>query len=73
MDADTRNQKSGFTFRASKPVLVISLITLQVELDGLTGKLKFDQQGLRTGFYLSIIELKKSGLTQVNVYFICGS
>jgi hypothetical protein len=38
----------------------------KVELDGLTGRIKFDQQGLRTGFYLQIIELKKSGLQQVN-------
>ncbi len=37
-----------------------------MELDGLTGRIKFDQQGLRTGFYLQIIELKKSGLQQVN-------
>ena len=34
-------------------------------MDGLTGKVEFDQQGLRTGFRLDIIELKKSGLAQV--------
>jgi hypothetical protein len=38
-----------------------------VELDGLTGKIKFDEHGLRTGFHLHIIELKKSGLAQVNI------
>ena len=42
-------------------------VVVQVELDGLTGKIKFDQFGLRTGFYMDIIELKKFGLTQVNV------
>ncbi len=40
-------------------------VFFKVELDGLTGRIKFDQQGLRTGFYLQIIELKKSGLQQV--------
>ena len=37
----------------------------QVELEGLTGKIKFDQQGLRTEFTLQIVELKKHGLENV--------
>ena len=36
-----------------------------VEMDGLTGKVKFDQLGLRTDFTLEIVELKKQGLTKV--------
>ena len=36
-----------------------------VEMDGLTGKVKFDQRGLRTDFTLEIIELKKHGLERV--------
>ena len=35
-------------------------------MDGLTGDVRFDQQGLRSGFRLDIIELKKSGLNKVN-------
>ena len=38
---------------------------LQVEMDGLTGKIKFDQRGQRTDFELDIIELKRDGLTRV--------
>ena len=33
-----------------------------VELEGLTGKVKFDQLGRRTEFELQIVELKKHGL-----------
>ena len=36
-----------------------------VEMDGLTGKVKFDQLGLRTDFTLEIVELKRQGLTKV--------
>ena len=36
-----------------------------VEMDGLTGKVKFDQRGLRTDFNLEIVELKRKGLTKV--------
>ena len=36
-----------------------------VEMDGLTGKVKFDQRGLRTDFTLEIVELKRQGLTKV--------
>lgn len=34
-------------------------------MTGLTGKIKFDQHGLRTDFELQIVELKKDGLVQV--------
>ena len=37
----------------------------QVEMDGLTGKVKFDSQGKRTDFELEIVELKKDGLQKV--------
>jgi hypothetical protein len=36
-----------------------------VELDGLTGKIKFDSRGLRVDFELEIVELKKDGLQKV--------
>ena len=34
-------------------------------MNGLTGKIKFDQRGQRTDFELDIIELKRDGLTRV--------
>ena len=39
-----------------------------VEMDGLTGKVKFNQRGLRTDFTLEIIELKKHGLERVGTW-----
>ena len=39
-----------------------------VEMDGLTGKVKFDQRGLRTDFTLEIVELKRQGLTKVGSF-----
>ena len=35
---------------------------------GLTGRIKFDQHGLRTDFTLEIVELKKDGLLKVGTY-----
>ena len=40
----------------------------QVEMKGLTGKIKFDQHGLRTDFELEIVELKKDGLVKVGTW-----
>ena len=34
----------------------------QVEMEGLTGRIKFDPRGFRSDFDLEIIELKKEGL-----------
>ena len=39
----------------------------QVEIDGLTGRIKFDQRGVRTEFELEIVELKKHGLEKVEI------
>ena len=39
-------------------------------MDGLTGKIKFDSQGLRTDFQLEIVELKKDGLQKVIYYVV---
>ena len=39
---------------------------------GLTGKIKFDQHGLRTGFELDIIELKRDGLVKVGTWTEVG-
>eukprot|EP00094_Tigriopus_californicus_P003973 TCALIF_03827-PA protein Name:"Similar to GRIK2 Glutamate receptor ionotropic, kainate 2 (Macaca fascicularis)" AED:0.16 eAED:0.16 QI:0/0.7/0.45/1/0.8/0.81/11/0/556 len=43
-------------------------ICLKVEMQGLTGKIKFDQHGLRTDFELEITELKKDGLVKVGTW-----
>ena len=45
-----------------------------VEIEGLTGRIKFDQEGQRSDFQLEIVELKKHGLDKVlllqsNCYF----
>ncbi len=48
--------------------LLILSRSIQVEIDGLTGKIKFDQQGLRTNFTLEIVELKKDGLLSVGTW-----
>ena len=40
-------------------------------MDGLTGKIKFDQRGQRTDFELDIIELKRDGLTKVGKKYSC--
>ena len=37
-------------------------------MKGLTGRIKFDQHGLRTDFTLEIVELKKDGLLKVGTY-----
>ena len=45
----------------------------QVEMTGLTGKIKFDQHGIRSDFILEIVELKKDGLIKVwplTLYFL---
>ena len=39
-------------------------------MDGLTGKIKFDQRGQRTDFELDIIELKRDGLTKVGKKYL---
>ena len=36
-----------------------------VEIEGLTGRIKFDQEGQRSDFQLEIVELKKHGLDKV--------
>ena len=35
------------------------------DINGLTGRIKFDEDGLRTDFELEIVELKKHGLDKV--------
>ena len=37
-------------------------------MNGLTGKIKFNQHGLRSDFTLEIIELKKDGLVKVGTW-----
>ena len=39
-----------------------------VEMDGLTGKVKFAKSGLRTDFTLDIVELKRHGLEKVGTW-----
>ena len=36
------------------------------DINGLTGRIKFDENGLRTDFELEIVELKKHGLDKVD-------
>ncbi len=38
-----------------------------LEMEGLTGRIRFDSLGRRTDFELEIVELKKSGLEKVNI------
>ncbi len=40
-------------------------LSLQIEMDGLTGKIVFDTRGFRSDFTLDIIELKKDGMSKV--------
>ena len=40
----------------------------QVEMEGLTGFIKFDPQGLRTFFHLSVLELSPEGLQVVGLW-----
>ena len=37
------------------------------DINGLTGRIKFDENGLRTDFELEIVELKKHGLDKVDI------
>lgn len=39
-----------------------------VEMEGLTGFIKFDPQGLRTYFHLNVVELSPEGLGVVGVW-----
>jgi hypothetical protein len=36
-----------------------------LEMDGLTGRIRFDSRGRRTDFELEVVELKKTGLEKV--------
>jgi hypothetical protein len=38
-----------------------------LEMEGLTGRIRFDSLGRRTDFELEIVELKKSGLEKVHI------
>ena len=40
-----------------------------VEMNGLTGKVKFDKHGIRTDFTLDIVELKRPGLEKVGSWY----
>ncbi len=40
-----------------------------LEMEGLTGRIRFDSLGRRTDFELEIVELKKTGLEKVNNNF----
>ena len=40
----------------------------QVEMRGLTGTIKFDNQGFRTNFVLDIIDLSRDGLRKIGTW-----
>ena len=39
------------------------------DINGITGRVKFDENGERTDFELEIVELKKHGLDKVRRYY----
>jgi hypothetical protein len=41
-------------------------------MEGLTGKVNFDQEGFRSNFMLDIVELRKEGLTKVINALYCS-
>ena len=41
------------------------------DINGITGRVKFDENGERTDFELEIVELKKHGLDKVRRYYQC--
>ena len=41
---------------------------LQVEMEGLSGNIRFDSRGSRSDFDLEIVELKKEGLVKVGMW-----
>ena len=45
-----------------------TFFSLQVEMEGLTGKIRFDTLGFRSDFHLDIVELKKEGLVKVGTW-----
>ena len=47
---------------------VVGCSRLQVEMEGLTGFIKFDPQGMRTFFHLAIVELTENGLSVVGTW-----
>jgi hypothetical protein len=40
----------------------------QIEVDGLTGPIKFDEDGLRTNFHLNLVEMAADGLHVVGTW-----
>lgn len=48
--------------------MIISFLMFQVEMRGLTGVIKFDNQGFRSNFVLDIVELTKEGLTKIGTW-----
>lgn len=53
-----------FTYTFSALMFTFS-IHFQLSLNGLTGEVKFDYEGLRTDFVLDVIELTMSGMQKV--------
>lgn len=48
--------------------MAVSFLMFQVEMRGLTGVIKFDNQGFRSNFVLDIVELTKEGLTKIGTW-----
>lgn len=57
-----------FTFIAIFCINVKNMFFIQVELQGLTGRIVFDENGMRTNFTVKILALTTSGLQEVNIF-----
>ena len=47
---------------------MLKFLSSQIEMEGLSGPIRFDTQGFRTDFDLEIVELKKEGLQKVGMW-----
>lgn len=49
-------------------IVLITIYLYQTVVQGLTGDVKFDNQGYRTNFAVDVIELTSSGITKVGTW-----
>lgn len=67
-----RSKVLRFFFRGEMVYFLFSrffpLYVIQVEISGLTGVIKFDNQGFRTDFELDVVEVNKEGLYKIGTW-----